>query len=173
MQQFRFGIEKVSNAYKYRMRIILKRKGLIETMSIARALTTITTRTCSQPTFKRNFQLILSSKLSVLSPVVEEKVVFSTLVEMQSKVCKKYPSRPALGTFKDGKFEWTTYEQLGKDVDFLRSVLSSKFGIEYGDKVAIISNNRVEWAVSFFAVNSLGAQFVPMYALEELTSYLV
>ena len=32
-----------------------------------------------------------------------------------------------------------------------------------GDKVALISNNRVEWAVAFYAVASVGGSIVPMY----------
>lgn len=34
------------------------------------------------------------------------------------------------------------------------------------DKVAMISDNRVEWAVTFFAANSLGAQIIPMYQVQ-------
>lgn len=34
------------------------------------------------------------------------------------------------------------------------------------DKVALISDNRVEWAVTYFAANSLGAQLIPMYQVQ-------
>lgn len=88
---------------------------------------------------------------------------FSNLVEMQTKVCQLFSDRPALGTFRGGKYEWMCYGDLQREVSALRAVLSRSFGIRGGDKVAIISNNRVEWAVAFFAVNSLGAQLVPMY----------
>jgi long-subunit acyl-CoA synthetase (AMP-forming) len=30
-------------------------------------------------------------------------------------------------------------------------------------QVALISNNRIEWAAAFYAANGLGAQLVPMY----------
>lgn len=85
------------------------------------------------------------------------------MVEMQIKTCKLHANKNALGTFKEGKYHWMTYLELDKAVSAFRSVLSTKYDIKYGDKVALISNNRVEWAVSFYAVNSLGAQVVPMY----------
>jgi long-chain acyl-CoA synthetase len=50
-------------------------------------------------------------------------------------------------------------------VDKCRSVLSSH-NIGQDDKVALISDNRVEWAVTYFAANSLGAQIIPMYQVQ-------
>jgi len=94
--------------------------------------------------------------------IEERGIHFETIVEMQIKTCKLHSNKNALGTFKDGKYHWMTYEELGKAINAFRSVLSTKYNITYGDKVALISNNRVEWAVSFYAVNSLGAQVVPM-----------
>jgi long-chain acyl-CoA synthetase len=50
-------------------------------------------------------------------------------------------------------------------VDKCRSVLASH-NIGRNDKVAMISDNRVEWAVTYFAANSLGAQIIPMYQVQ-------
>jgi long-subunit acyl-CoA synthetase (AMP-forming) len=38
-----------------------------------------------------------------------------------------------------------------------------RLSVGRGDKVALISNNRVEWAVAFYAVAGLGGSVVPMY----------
>jgi long-chain acyl-CoA synthetase len=57
---------------------------------------------------------------------------------------------------------WTTYAQFGKQVDDFRGGLAS-LGIKRGDNVAIVSNNRVEWAVAAYACYGLGAALVPMY----------
>jgi acyl-CoA synthetase (AMP-forming)/AMP-acid ligase II len=38
----------------------------------------------------------------------------------------------------------------------LASVLRERFGIEKGDRVAILAENRVEWPISFWATMSLG-----------------
>lgn len=50
-------------------------------------------------------------------------------------------------------------------MDKFRNVLASH-NIGVNDKVAVISDNRVEWAVTFFAANSLGAQIIPMYQVQ-------
>jgi acyl-CoA synthetase (AMP-forming)/AMP-acid ligase II len=42
-----------------------------------------------------------------------------------------------------------------------------------GDKVAIISNNRVEWAVAMYAVTGVGAQLVPMYEAQLKKALLI
>lgn len=43
-----------------------------------------------------------------------------------------------------------------------RTVLSHFGGIGLEDKVAMIANNRIEWASTYYATVSLGAQLVPM-----------
>ena len=50
----------------------------------------------------------------------------------------------------------------GRLVDRFRGGLAS-LGVQRGDNVAIIANNRVEWAVAAYACYGLGAAFVPMY----------
>src|SRR5205807_727374 len=57
---------------------------------------------------------------------------------------------------------WTTYGEVAKLVDDLRAGLSS-IGIGPGDRIGIIANNRIEWAVAAYATYGLGASFVPMY----------
>ena len=48
-----------------------------------------------------------------------------------------------------------------KEVAKFRIVLD-KNNIGMEDKVALISNNRTEWAVAKYAANGVGAQIVPM-----------
>lgn len=87
---------------------------------------------------------------------------FENLVEMFERSIKLYGSRELFGTKKDGRWTWTTYGELGKLVDDFRAGLAS-LGIGRGDCVAIVSNNRVEWAVAMYACCGLGAALVPMY----------
>lgn len=87
---------------------------------------------------------------------------FDTLVDMQIKSCKHNYKHPCLGTRNGKSFDYITYGEFGEQVDKFRGVLA-KHNIGKDDKVALISNNRVEWAVSYYAANSLGAQIVPMY----------
>ena len=87
---------------------------------------------------------------------------FTSLVNMQERVCRDHADHPAIGTKRDGEYHWTTYAELGQRVDAFRAALSL-MGVERGDKVAIISNNREEWAVAAYATYGLGAHYVPMY----------
>jgi long-chain acyl-CoA synthetase len=51
-------------------------------------------------------------------------------------------------------------------VDAFRAGLGG-LGVGSGDRVGIISNNRVEWAVACYATHGLGASFVPMYEAQQ------
>lgn len=87
---------------------------------------------------------------------------FKTLVEMQVKTCDINSRLPVFGT-KDGKsYTWISYLEMGNLVTKYRTVLRS-FGVRANQRVGLIANNRVEWAVAYYAANSLGAQVVPMY----------
>lgn len=87
---------------------------------------------------------------------------FENLVEMFERSIKLYGPRDLFGTKKGGQWTWTRYEEFGRQVDGFRGGLAS-LGIKRGDCVAIVSNNRVEWAVAAFACYGLGAALVPMY----------
>ena len=94
--------------------------------------------------------------------------LFRNLVEMQQDACKLYGPRKMYGTKQgDGRFAWTTYGEFGQAVDDFRGGLSS-LGMGWGDKIAIISPNCVEWAVGCYAAYGLGAQYVPMYESQTL-----
>src|SRR5690606_15343564 len=59
-------------------------------------------------------------------------------------------------------WRWISYAELGKLVDHARAGLAA-LGVGNGDRVGIVADNRVEWAVLAFATYGLGAVFVPMY----------
>lgn len=81
---------------------------------------------------------------------------------MQSRACEMYSSKPLFGTRIQNQYEWMTYFDFDKQVQLFRRVLK-KHNIGKNDKVALISNNRVEWAVAMYAVAGVGGQLVPMY----------
>ena len=87
---------------------------------------------------------------------------YSDLNEVLAKSVAEHQHRNAFGTKRDGQWDWITYGELGKRVDDFRGGLA-KLGISQGDTVAIISSNRVEWAVAAYATYGLGARFCPMY----------
>ncbi len=87
---------------------------------------------------------------------------FQTLVDMIQSSIATYPGNPCLGTKVAGRYEWITYETFGSLVDRLRGGLAG-LGVASGDRVALIANNRVEWAVTCYATVQLGATLAPMY----------
>jgi long-chain acyl-CoA synthetase len=87
---------------------------------------------------------------------------FASLVDMQEKSCARHAEREALGTKRDGAYQWLTYGAFAGEIDAARAALS-RLGVSKGDRVAVIANNRVEWAVAAYATYGLGALFVPMY----------
>lgn len=96
---------------------------------------------------------------------------YDTLVDMHLVTRQSFGNRPLFGTKRgdDKSIEWLSYKDFGKQVDRCRAALSAE-GVKRGDAVAIISNNREEWAVCAYATYSLGGVFVPMY--EEQVSIL-
>jgi long-chain acyl-CoA synthetase len=84
------------------------------------------------------------------------------LVELYQRSCAMHGHRPVLGTKRQGVWRWTTYAELEALIDRARAGLHA-LGVAPGDRVAIIADNRVEWAVCAYATYGLGAAFVPMY----------
>jgi long-chain acyl-CoA synthetase len=91
---------------------------------------------------------------------------FDNLVDLLEKSTKKFAKSPFLGTKKPTGWEWTTFQEFQRQVDALRGGLAS-LGVGPGDKVAIVADNRVEWAVAAHATYGRGAAFVPMYEAQE------
>jgi long-chain acyl-CoA synthetase len=87
---------------------------------------------------------------------------YTNLVRLLQSAIARHSNGPLFGVRADDGWKWTTYREFGAMVDRFRGGLSS-LGVERGDRVAVISNNRLEWAVGAHAVYSLAATYVPMY----------
>ncbi len=87
---------------------------------------------------------------------------YTDLVDVLRKSLTEHHHRNLFGTKRGGRWEWTTYGEFGRRVDVLRGGLAG-LGIGTGDTVAVIANNRVEWAVAAYAAYGLGARYCPMY----------
>ncbi|MBF0236317.1 MAG: long-chain fatty acid--CoA ligase [SAR324 cluster bacterium] len=95
---------------------------------------------------------------------------YKNLVDMQEKSCATFKDRELLGT-KNGKlYEWITYGEFAQMVDHFRGGLAS-LGVGPQDKVAIISNNSVQWAVAAYATYGLKGIFVPMYESQSMKEW--
>ncbi|HEX6273383.1 MAG TPA: long-chain fatty acid--CoA ligase [Polyangiaceae bacterium] len=87
---------------------------------------------------------------------------FKNLVDLYEQACRDFGSREVFGTKKDGTWSWLSYAEFGRKVDEFRAGLAS-LGVGAGDRIAIIANNRVEWAVAAYATYGRRGAFVPMY----------
>ncbi len=94
--------------------------------------------------------------------------------QMITEKIAEYSNNTAL-RFKD-KDAWKTltYAEFGDKINRLACALI-KANVQRGDKVAIYSHNRYEWAVSDFACILAGAVSVPIYATntKEQAQYIV
>src|SRR3989338_7078801 len=74
----------------------------------------------------------------------------------------EYTARCALKVKREGKYRdisWLEFESKVKNLAYGLLTL----GLKPGDKVALLSENRSEWAYSDLAVLSLGCADVPLY----------
>ncbi|WP_428267067.1 AMP-dependent synthetase/ligase [Haliangium sp.] len=91
---------------------------------------------------------------------------FTSLVDVQERACALYAQKRLFGTKIDGVYRWISYAEFASLVERFRAALA-RLGVERGDKVAVISNNRVEWAVGAYATYGLGGHYVPMYEAQQ------
>jgi len=81
-----------------------------------------------------------------------------TLVELVEKGSKHYGDRAALSMFGGASLSYAGLEKAS--ATFAQKLLS--YGIEDGDKVALLSENSPAWGVAFFAILRAGAIAVPI-----------
>lgn len=99
------------------------------------------------------------------------KPKYETLNDIFDHSVSTYTDRPLFGTRQHGEWIWMTYSEFGAAVDAMRAALAD-LGVGEGDRVAIIANNRPEWAVLAYASYGLGAAFVAMYEAQADTEWL-
>lgn len=77
---------------------------------------------------------------------------------------QQYGDKPALAHKpKGGTYQNISYIELGESVDAFSKGLSA-LGVQKGDRIAILSENRPEWAISDFGILKTGAVNVPMFS---------
>lgn len=85
-----------------------------------------------------------------------------TIYQMFQATVRQHGGRPALRQKVGKTYEDLTYTQLDERVRAFRRGLRT-LGMTKGDRVAILSENRVEWTISDLACQSLGVVTVPIY----------
>src|SRR5262249_52052024 len=87
---------------------------------------------------------------------------YTNLVTMFRESTQRFAERPFCGVRRAGGWHWHSYAEVGKMVADCRGGLAA-LGVGKGDRVGVISNNRLEWLVGCYATHSLGAAYGPMY----------
>jgi long-chain acyl-CoA synthetase len=86
----------------------------------------------------------------------------NTIVELFARRIEADGEKPALAVKRGGAFRWLTWSELAIDVRRLASALMT-LGIEPGDRVALVSENRYEWIVCDLAFQISRAIHVPIH----------
>jgi long-chain acyl-CoA synthetase len=93
-------------------------------------------------------------------------VAFETLTELYQNLAKKYENSPKTAfAFKPGpheEYQSIPWDKVKEDVTAVASYLLSK-GVEKGDRIAILSENRYEWTVVDLAIQMVGGINVSLY----------
>ena len=87
----------------------------------------------------------------------------STIVEILSRRVDSDGPQPALAFKREGQFHWVTWGEIAGQVAQTAAVLV-ELGIQRGDRVAHVSENRYEWVLADFAIQMAGAIHVPIHA---------
>ncbi len=97
------------------------------------------------------------------APVVPLKPVErDTIPRIFLRAVERFGRSDALRYKEGGTWKTLSHREVEERVSRLAAALASS-GIGRGDRVAILSENRPEWAISDYAVLSLGALDVPVY----------
>lgn len=87
----------------------------------------------------------------------------ASLCAMHRAACERYGPRPAIRCKRFGRycdFTWTEYRQ---QADRGAAGLIA-LGVQPGDRIALLSENRLEWLIADHAILSAGAINVPLHA---------
>src|SRR6266705_837073 len=85
-----------------------------------------------------------------------------SLPAMFFEVARERVARPFLWAKRDGRYNPLSWEEAAVSVRRLARGLAA-LGVEPGDRVALVSENRPEWVIADLAIMAAGAVSVPAY----------
>jgi long-chain acyl-CoA synthetase len=87
---------------------------------------------------------------------------------------QNFPSHTAYSYKKDGQWVALAFKEAVEQAEKIAAGFAF-YGIKKGDRVALISTNRVEWALIDYAALALGAALVPVYPtlLKDQVQYIL
>jgi long-chain acyl-CoA synthetase len=105
--------------------------------------------------------ILMSARSFVPRP--SEGLNYPNVTQMFLARVRKTPELTALRFKRDGLWRplsWRGWELAGRE---LAAGMIARFGVEPGDRIAIIARTRVEWALCDLAISLCGAVSVPIY----------
>src|SRR5512135_3741532 len=85
-----------------------------------------------------------------------------TIPDLLRYARRTHPKRDAFLVKREGRWEPVSTEEFAARVAALAASLRAR-GVRHGDRVVILSENRLEWAIADFAILSIAAISVPLY----------
>lgn len=86
-----------------------------------------------------------------------------TIADLLPRAAEQYAERPAVAVKRDGVWREVTFGEVGEIVSEIARGLID-LGIEPGERVCILAKTRPEWTYADFAIASIGAVKVTIYA---------
>lgn len=87
-----------------------------------------------------------------------------TIPQTIFEAAARHPHKTALLYKQGDSYVGISFKELQKRIQYFCSALIG-LGVEKGDRVAILSNNRPEWVISDLAIMNLGAITVPIHTV--------
>ena len=84
---------------------------------------------------------------------------------------KNHPFEDCLAAKENGKWRKYSTQEFSNKVNQMSNALI-EIGIQPGDKIASINNNRPEWNILNYAVSQIGAILCPMYPTISASDYV-
>lgn len=99
---------------------------------------------------------------------------YSSLAEMFFSVADRFSSKTAFMYKKEGAYQSISFKDVAEKVNNVAGGLAD-LGVKAGDKVALLSENRLNWAISDYGILSIAAVNVPIYPslLPKHVEYLI
>ena len=99
---------------------------------------------------------------------------YSSLAEMFFDVADRFSSKTAYMYKKDGSYQSIIFKDMAENVNNVAGGLAD-LGVKKDDKVALLSENRLSWAISDYGILALSAVNVPIYPslLSKHVEYLI
>ncbi|MBW7850773.1 MAG: long-chain fatty acid--CoA ligase [Rhodospirillales bacterium] len=95
----------------------------------------------------------------------------TSLTAMFFEQVERFGDRPFLWAKREGAYRPLSWREVATDVLELASGLQ-QLGVEPGDRVMIVAENRPEWLIADIAIMSAGAVSVPAYTTNTVSDHL-